>query len=90
MPSFTGVLQKIRSVLEQLLPIIRWLPVYHWRLHIQDDLLMGVTVATLVVPQSMAYAILAGLDAQYGLYTAILPPLIYAVFGTSKHLQIGN
>lgn len=49
----------------------------------------GVITAILLVPQAMAYALLAGLPAQYGLYAAIVPPVVYAVFGTSRTLAVG-
>lgn len=53
------------------------------------DLTAGTITAILLVPQGMAYALLAGLPAQYGLYAAIVPPAIYAVFGTSRTLAVG-
>ena len=49
----------------------------------------GVITAILLVPQAMAYALLAGLPAQYGLYAAIVPPVVYALFGTSRTLAVG-
>ena len=80
---------KWRELISLGIPITQWLPSYPWKDALLDDFINGTTVATLVIPQSMAYALLAGLPAQYGLYTAVLPPLIYGIFGTSKHLQIG-
>ena len=53
------------------------------------DVTAGTITAILLVPQGMAYALLAGLPAQYGLYAAIVPPAIYAVFGTSRTLAVG-
>jgi len=53
------------------------------------DLPAGVMVAILLVPQAIAYAYLAGMPPQYGLYTALLPCILYALFGTSPHLAIG-
>ncbi|WP_245675794.1 SulP family inorganic anion transporter [Halofilum ochraceum] len=53
------------------------------------DLTAGTITAILLVPQGMAYALLAGLPAQYGLYAAIVPPAMYAVFGTSRTLAVG-
>lgn len=49
----------------------------------------GLTIASLGIPQSIGYANLAKLDPQYGLYTSVVPPLIYAVMGSSKDLAIG-
>uniref|UniRef100_UPI003559DD6C SulP family inorganic anion transporter n=1 Tax=Sulfuricaulis sp. TaxID=2003553 RepID=UPI003559DD6C len=53
------------------------------------DLIAGITVALVLVPQSMAYAQLAGLPAYYGLYAAFLPPMIAALFGSSRQLATG-
>lgn len=53
------------------------------------DTTAGAITAILLVPQAMAYALLAGLPAQYGLYAAIFPPVVYALFGTSRTLAVG-
>ncbi|KAJ6682584.1 SULFATE TRANSPORTER 2.1 [Salix koriyanagi] len=54
-----------------------------------NDLLAGLTLASLCIPQSIGYATLAKLDPQYGLYSSVIPPLIYAVMGTSRDIAIG-
>ena len=54
-----------------------------------DDLLSGITVGAVVVPQSMAYAALANLDPQFGLYSSFMGVLIYWFFATSKDITIG-
>ena len=56
---------------------------------IKADLMAGVTVALVLIPQSMAYAQLAGLPAYYGLYASFLPPMIAALFGSSRQLATG-
>ena len=53
------------------------------------DATAGAITAILLIPQGMAYALLAGLPAQYGLYAAIFPPAVYALFGTSRTLAVG-
>ena len=53
------------------------------------DLIAGLTTAVMLVPQAMAYAVLAGLPAYVGLHAAILPPIIYALLGTSRSLALG-
>lgn len=57
--------------------------------YLRSDLIAGITVALVLIPQSLAYAQLAGLPAQYGLYAALLPPLIASIFGSSKQLATG-
>jgi SulP family sulfate permease len=77
-----------KSRLTQYLPIIGWLKTYN-RHDFNDDLLAGVITAILLVPQSIAYAILAGLPPELGLYASILPPALYALLGTSRTLSVG-
>jgi len=76
------------SRLGRVLPILRWLPGYRtaW---LGPDVLAGLTVWALVVPESMAYAAIAGVPVQYGLYTVPLAVVGYALFGTSKRLFVG-
>ena len=56
---------------------------------LKSDLLAGITVAVLLIPQSMAYALIAGLPPIYGLYAALTPQIVYAVLGTSRQLAVG-
>ncbi len=56
---------------------------------LKSDLLAGITVAVLLIPQGMAYALIAGLPPIYGLYAALVPQIIYAVLGTSRQLSVG-
>ena len=74
--------------IKQLLPILSWGPAYQRR-DLRSDLAAGVTVAAMLVPQAMAYALLAGLPPEIGLYAATVPVLVYAVFGTSRQLAVG-
>jgi SulP family sulfate permease len=71
----------------------RWLPILDWGRHYQKenlpgDFTAGMIVASLLIPQSMAYALLAGLPAQVGLYASIVPQIIYALLGTSRLLSV--
>ncbi|GAB2711436.1 SulP family inorganic anion transporter [Halomonas garicola] len=75
-------------MLKRYLPALAWLPHYQARL-CGADLLAGAIVTVMVIPQSLAYALLAGLPAVVGLYASILPQLVYAVFGTSRTLAVG-
>lgn len=74
--------------LKQLFPIVCWLKSYT-RQEFNSDLFAGVITAILLVPQGIAYSILAGLPPQFGLYASILPPVLYALFGTSRTLSVG-
>lgn len=76
------------AYLTQLFPIVGWLKSYT-RQEFNEDLFAGIITAILLVPQGIAYAILAGLPPQLGLYASILPPVLYALFGTSRTLSVG-
>jgi len=71
------------------LPILDWLP--NWRRPgvVRADLLAGVTNAVVVLPQGLAFAMLAGLPAHYGLYAAMVPSLVAALFGSSRLMVSG-
>ena len=77
-----------------IIMLIRIFPFLHWfrnysTSELRADLLSGLTVALVLIPQSMAYAQLAGLPVYYGLYAAFLPPMIGALFGSSRQLATG-
>ena len=74
--------------LRRLVPILAWLPRYR-RADLSGDLAAGLTTAVMLIPQAMAYALLAGLPPIVGLYAAIPPLLVYAIFGTSPKLAVG-
>ncbi len=74
--------------LKTYLPITNWLPTYK-RAQLSGDLSAGVTVGVMLIPQGMAYAMIAGLPPVYGLYAALIPQLMYALFGTSRQLAVG-
>jgi len=76
------------SLLRRYVPILVWLPAYDRSL-LSGDAVAGLSVWALLVPQSLAYASLAGVPAQYGLYTALVALIAYALFGTSRHLAQG-
>ncbi|WP_085920072.1 SulP family inorganic anion transporter [Halomonas sp. CSM-2] len=75
-------------ILERWVPLIGWLRSYHRRL-LTQDLLAAVIVTLMLVPQALAYALLAGLPPEMGLYASMLPLLLYAIFGTSASLAVG-
>ena len=74
--------------LKRLLPFLSLRPALG-RQQMLADLRAGLTGAIIVLPQGVAYALIAGLPAQYGLYTAIIPPVIAGLFGSSRHLVSG-
>lgn len=72
----------------RFLPILEWGRTYN-RSILTDDLLAAVIVTIMLIPQSLAYALLAGLPPVVGLYASILPLVLYAIFGTSRTLAVG-
>ncbi len=88
MTTTTLTRQKTKRTLKSSLPFLSWLPSYKtsW---LQPDTIAALTVWALLVPEAMAYAGIAGMPPEYGLYTAPLALLGYAIFGTSKHLNVG-
>lgn len=74
--------------LREILPILSWAPRYQ-RGDLRSDLAAGLTVGAMLVPQAMAYALLAGLPPEVGLYAATVPVIVYALFGTSRQLAVG-
>ncbi|MBD0786471.1 SulP family inorganic anion transporter [Vibrio sp. Y2-5] len=76
------------TVLVRCFPFIAWLPQVKMDV-VKTDLLAGLTGAVIVMPQGVAYAMIAGLPPEYGLYTAIIPAILAALFGSSNHLISG-
>lgn len=74
--------------LKTYLPILEWLPGYK-KEFLKGDLSAGLTVGVMLIPQGMAYSMLAGLPPIYGLYASIVPLILYAIFGTSRQLAVG-
>ncbi len=74
--------------LSQIFPFLNWLPNYD-KSWLKGDVTAGLTVGVMLIPQGMAYALIAGLPPVYGLYAAIVPQLIYAFLGTSRQLSVG-
>src|SRR5262245_47492743 len=76
--------------LASVLPILGWIRTYDASKRLRPDVLAGITVAAFSVPESMAYAGLAGLSPEIGLYASMLALFVYAFFGTSRHLSVGT
>ncbi|XP_070172394.1 sodium-independent sulfate anion transporter isoform X2 [Polyergus mexicanus] len=78
----------LKGLFVRRIPILAWLPLYSWGKLLQD-ILAGLTVGLTAIPQGIAYAIVAGLSAQYGLYSSFMGCFVYLVFGSSKDVTVG-
>ncbi|MBT8401058.1 MAG: solute carrier family 26 protein [Rhodothermia bacterium] len=74
--------------LKALFPPMQWVPEYDPE-HLRGDLSAGLTVGVMLIPQGMAYALIAGLPPIYGLYASLVPLVAYALLGTSRQLAVG-
>ena len=81
-------LKRARHSAESLLPVTKWLPEYD-RSWIRTDVLAGITVAAAVIPEGLAYASLAGLPPQTGLYAALMGAVAYVFFASSRQVLLG-
>jgi SulP family sulfate permease len=74
--------------IKKIIPILDWLPNYNSS-HFKGDLIAGITVGIVLIPQGIAYALIAGLPPIFGLYCALVPQVMYAIFGSSRQVAIG-
>nr|XP_039251445.1 prestin-like [Styela clava] len=79
----------MKNKLFNLIPILTWLPKYPFMEYALGDLISGITTAIVRIPQGLAYGLLAGLLPINGLYTGFFSPLVYTIFGTSRHISVG-
>ncbi|XP_004839714.1 pendrin [Heterocephalus glaber] len=77
------------GVLKSLLPVLDWLPKYRVKDWLLSDVISGVSTGLVGTLQGMAYALLAAVPIEYGLYSAFFPILTYFIFGTSRHISVG-
>ncbi|VVB17097.1 unnamed protein product [Arabis nemorensis] len=82
-------LMKTKKLLEYFVPIFEWLPKYNLQ-KLRYDVLAGITITSLAVPQGISYAKLANIPPIIGLYSSFVPPFVYAVFGSSNNLAVGT
>ncbi len=73
--------------MNRIFPFLNWLPLA--KKSVKDDLIAGITGTIIVIPQAVAFAMIAGMPPIYGFYTAMLTPIIAAIFGSSYHLVSG-
>lgn len=76
------------KMLKKRMPIIEWLPKYK-REYIIQDIIAGITVGLTAIPQGMAYAVIAGLPPEYGLYASLTSGIIYVIFGSCYNITVG-
>lgn len=74
--------------MQKYFPFLDWLSGYNKKT-LQSDVIAGLTVGVILIPQGLAYAMIAGLPPIYGLYAALLPQIVYALLGTSRQLSVG-
>ncbi|KAF9036709.1 sulfate permease [Panaeolus papilionaceus] len=86
--AFSNPVQRIRDYLISLFPIATWITRYNFG-WLSGDLIAGLTVGMVVVPQGMSYAVIATLPPEYGLYSSFVGVLLYCFFATSKDVSIG-
>ncbi|WP_420319039.1 SulP family inorganic anion transporter [Ekhidna sp.] len=77
----------MNKTIQRFVPILSWLPAYK-KADLNGDIFAGITVGIMLIPQGMAYALIAGLPPVYGLYASIVPQIIYALLGTSRQLSV--
>ncbi|WP_425391499.1 SulP family inorganic anion transporter [Ekhidna sp.] len=77
----------MNKTVQRFIPILSWLPAYR-KSQLNGDVFAGITVGIMLIPQGMAYALIAGLPPVYGLYASIVPQIIYALLGTSRQLSV--
>lgn len=78
----------MKNVLNKYIPISFWLLNYQ-KSWLKGDLIAGLVVCVVLIPQGMAYALIAGIDPIYGLYTALVPPVVYAILGSARQVSPG-
>ncbi|XP_037547702.1 sulfate anion transporter 1 [Nematolebias whitei] len=81
--------RRVRSTLTGFFPVVRWLPKYKLKEYIWGDIMSGLIIGIILVPQAIAYCLLAGVQPIYGLLTSFYANIIYFLMGTSRHVSVG-
>ncbi|XP_029458169.1 sulfate anion transporter 1 [Rhinatrema bivittatum] len=81
--------KRLKNMFIDFFPIIRWLPKYNCKEYIWGDVMSGLIIGIILIPQAIAYSLLAGLKPIYSLYTSFFANLIYFLLGTSRHISVG-
>ncbi len=74
---------------KKLVPVLEWLPEYKWKDYMYGDVVAGITVVSMLIPQSVAFAALAGVPTNYGMYTAFVSAFVCFIFSGSRHSNVG-
>ncbi|XP_048357727.1 chloride anion exchanger [Sphaerodactylus townsendi] len=86
---FSCTPQKAKKIALGVFPILSWLPAYHFKDWMLNDIISGISTGLVAVLQGLAFALLANVPPGYGLYAAFFPVIIYFFFGTSRHISVG-
>ncbi|KAM4707698.1 sulfate anion transporter 1 isoform 1-T2 [Discoglossus pictus] len=81
--------KKAKKTFTGFFPVIRWLPKYNFKENTWGDVMSGLIIGIILVPQAIAYSLLAGLKPIYSLYTSFFANIIYFIMGTSRHVSVG-
>jgi len=90
--SFLDEISRPQDIFQRYCPISQWIRpyvAYGWRTHLLNDISAGLVIGIMLIPQAMAYAMIASLPPHYGFYSSIVPSLVYMAMGTSRHVQMG-
>lgn len=79
----------VQALVQNLFPVTHWLPQYRPKEYLAGDVMSGLVIGIILVPQAIAYSLLAGLQPIYSLYTSFFANLIYFLMGTSRHVNVG-
>lgn len=87
--SCTCSLPCVQALVQGLFPVIHWLRQYRPKEYLAGDVMSGLVIGIILVPQAIAYSLLAGLQPIYSLYTSFFANIIYFLMGTSRHVNVG-